>query len=214
MLLTFWGHSCVTIDHEGRRLAVDPGVFSDVASALDGAEAVLVTHDHQDHVQPEALAAHLAAHPEVVVHATQPVLDALVAQGVDPTRVHVVVPGDRIEVAGVGVEVGGGSHAVIHPDVPVAVNVTYLIGGAVWHPGDSFDLPPAGTRVLLVPVGAPWLRVADAIDYVRAAQPELAVPIHSGMYTPAGGAIPISLVERLGRATLRRLDVGEPLALD
>lgn len=214
MLLTFWGHACVSLDHEGRRLVVDPGVFSDVAGALEGAEAVLVTHEHADHVQVQALAAHLAAHTGAVAHVTGAVAEALTAQGADTGRVHVLTPGDRRTVAGVEVEVGGGAHAVIHPDIPVAVNVTLLLGGAVWHPGDSLDLPPGGVRVLLVPVGGPWLRLADAIDYVRAARPELVVPIHGGMFTPDGLTIPLGLLGRLGGAPLRPLAVGESLALD
>lgn len=214
MLLTFWGHSCVTIDHEGRRLAVDPGVFSDVAAALEGAEAVLVTHEHPDHVLVDAVAAHLAAHPEAVAHVTGAVAVALAAQGADAARVHVLSPGEHLTAAGVEVEVGGGAHAVIHPDIPVAVNVTLLLGGAVWHPGDSLDVPPAGVRVLLTPVGGPWLRLADAIDYVRAAKPELVVPIHGGMFTPDGLTTPLGLVGRLGGAPLRPMAVGESLELD
>ena len=31
-------------------LVVDPGVFSEAAAALDGADAVLITHEHADHV--------------------------------------------------------------------------------------------------------------------------------------------------------------------
>ena len=124
-----------------------------------------------------------------------------------------MAPGDRLDVAGTDVQVGGGEHAVIHPDVPRPENVGYLIG-RIWHPGDSVDLPPDRADVLLVPAAGPWLRLADAIDLVRAVRPTLAVPIHDAILSGAGRALVDRLLSGLGGAgDERRLASGESLEL-
>jgi L-ascorbate metabolism protein UlaG (beta-lactamase superfamily) len=213
MKLSQWGHACVRVERADRIVVIDPGTYSDVAGALDGADHVLVTHEHADHLDAGAVTAALAANPQLVVHGPQPALEVLRAAGVREDRLHAVAPGDRLDLSGVTVQVAGGIHAVVHPDIPRVANVGYLIG-PVWHPGDSFDLPPEPARVLMVPVGGPWMRVADAIDFVRAVRPELALPIHDGMYAPQARALPDTLVSRLGRAgEYRRLEAGETLTV-
>ena len=37
--------------------------------------------------------------------------------------------------------------------------------------------------MLAVPIDGPWLKLAEAIDYVNAVAPRLAVPIHEGELT-------------------------------
>src|SRR4051794_34499497 len=54
------GHACVVLGDGDRRLVIDPGVFTD-AGALDGADAVLITHEHADHFAPDRLRAALDA---------------------------------------------------------------------------------------------------------------------------------------------------------
>jgi L-ascorbate metabolism protein UlaG (beta-lactamase superfamily) len=213
MKLSQWGHACVRVEHRDVTVVIDPGTYSDVAGALAGADHVLITHEHADHVDPAAVTTTLEASPHLQVHGPQPALEALSAAGAHPDRLHAVAPGDRLDLSGVTVRVAGGIHAVVHRDIPRVANVGYLIEG-IWHPGDSFDLPPEPARVLMVPIGGPWLRVADAIDFVRAARPELALPIHDAMYAPAARALPDSLVSRLGRAgEYRRLEPGESLTV-
>ena len=55
MRLTKLGHSCVRLDKDGAILVIDPGGWSDPAAALDGAAAVLVTHEHRDHLDADAI---------------------------------------------------------------------------------------------------------------------------------------------------------------
>ncbi len=214
MRLTVWGHACISIDHADGRLVVDPGSMSRVDEALAGASEVLVTHEHADHVVPERLAAAMAAAPELAVHGPGSVIDLLTAQAADPERLHEVAPGDRLALLGLDVQVGGGTHAEIHPDVPRPANVGYLIG-PVWHPGDSLDQSPGGrARVVLVPAAGPWLKLAEAIDYLRAGSPDLAVPIHDATLTGAGRELADRLLSGLGRAgDYRRLAPGESLGL-
>ena len=56
MRITKFGHACVRLEHEGTVVVIDPGVFTD-PEAMDGATAVLITHEHPDHFHPDNLAA-------------------------------------------------------------------------------------------------------------------------------------------------------------
>ena len=190
MQLRKLGHACIRLEQDGATLVIDPGSFS-APDALDGAQAVLITHEHPDHVVPERLRAAVERRPEVRVWTNQAVADLLAGAGV---RAEVVADGDRFRVADTfDVLVRGEWHAVIHPDLPRARNVAYLIDGLVYHPGDA--LTPAGQPVdtLLLPVSAPWLKLAEAIDFARAARPRLCVPIHDAILSDVG----IGLVDRL-----------------
>ncbi|WP_069386500.1 MBL fold metallo-hydrolase [Cellulosimicrobium cellulans] len=198
MRITFHGHACVTVRRAGAAVLVDPGTFSDTHDALRGATAVLLTHEHADHVDVPALAAALGERPDLQVWAPRDAAAAVLrALPDDARRVHVVAPGDRLDLAGIDVLVGGGQHAVVHPDIPRIANVTYLLRGddaTVHHPGDSFDPPtdvPAGARidVLLAPVSAPWLKLAETIDAVRAIDPRVVVPVHDALLSAAGHTV-------------------------
>ncbi len=198
--LTRWGHSCVRIEADGRALTVDPGAFSQVGPALDGVAAVLVTHEHPDHVDLDAVVGAAAAGADVV--APEPVVAQLAGRGAAAERLRVGTPGERLTVAGFTVDVLGGEHAVIHPDAPVVANLAYLVDGVVLHPGDSWTLPPADVRVdvLLVPLGAPWLRVGDVVDHVRAVRPQRLVAVHDAGLSDLGVNLAVDLVGRLGGA--------------
>ncbi|MGH3788984.1 MAG: MBL fold metallo-hydrolase [Pseudonocardiaceae bacterium] len=181
MQITHLGQSCVLIETGTARLLLDPGVYSTGFDELTGLDAILVTHQHPDHLDLARLPALLAANPTVqllVDHGSAPQLT-----GVGVAH-HVVAPGQRLELAGTAVDVIGGDHGVIHPDIPVVPNNGYLIdgdAGTVLHPGDSFVPPGRNVDLLLLPTAAPWLKVSEAVDYLRAVAPPLAVPIHQAI---------------------------------
>lgn len=213
--LTCWGHAGLRLEREGTRLVIDPGPFTDPA-ILDGAAAVLVTHEHPDHVTPERLATVVAGDDGPAVWAPAPVVAALVAAGAPAERVHAVAAGHELEAAGFAVRTVGGAHAVIHPDIPVLENVGYLVEGSVLHPGDAFPGLPDGVRpqVLALPVSAPWLRLSDAVDYVRQVSPGLVVPIHDALLSDVGKRVFDRITTGLvGTVGYRRLAPGEPLTV-
>lgn len=213
MRLSQWGHACVRLADHDTTVVIDPGGWSDVTGALDGADHLLVTHEHADHLAVGPVSEELHRHPDLQVYGPAAALALLAAAGSPAERLHAVVPGDTLDLDGVPVVVGGGLHAEIHPDVPRIDNVGYLVG-AVWHPGDSFDEPPGPARVLLVPIAAPWLRIAGAIDLVRAVAPELALPIHDAIYSEQGRALADRLLSQLGGAgEYRRTHPGEVLSV-
>jgi L-ascorbate metabolism protein UlaG (beta-lactamase superfamily) len=225
MQLTFHGHACVSVSlsDAGGTLVIDPGTFSDTASALTGAAAVLITHDHFDHVDVPTVVAFLTSNPDVQVWASGPAASALREGGAPADRVHEALPGQVLDAAGARVTVGGGDHAVIHPEIPRAKNVTYLVeddGASVFHPGDSFEppaaLPEGGLGVLLVPVAAPWLKMREAIDFARSVPAGTVVPIHDVFLSEPGHTLTgrwLDTARLGGDYTYSRLRVGESLTV-
>ena len=182
MELTKHGHACVVLSEGDRRLVLDPGVFTD-PEVLRGAAAVLVTHEHADHFAPGPLRAALDADPALEVWTNGSVAGQLEGLG---SRVHVVGDGDAVTVAGFDVTVHGELHAVIHPDVPRIANVGFLVDGEVFHPGDAFTVPEAPVTTLLLPIYAPWLKLSEVIDYVRAVDADQAFAVHDAPLNDIG----------------------------
>jgi L-ascorbate metabolism protein UlaG (beta-lactamase superfamily) len=182
MELTKHGHACVVLGDGDRRLVIDPGAFTDPA-AFTGAGAVLITHEHFDHFEPERLRAAMEAAPGLQVWTNRSVAAALEGAG---ERVHVVGAGDVFEAAGFDVHVHGELHAEIHPDIPRVANVGFLVGGQVFHPGDALTVPEEPVATLLLPVHAPWSKLAEVIDYVRAVDADQAYAVHDGMLNDGG----------------------------
>jgi L-ascorbate metabolism protein UlaG (beta-lactamase superfamily) len=183
MRLTKFGHACVRIEQGGVVVVLDPGMFTD-PEALDGATAVLVTHEHPDHWTPE----HLRATDAPVF-----TIEAVAAQIRDRApdvadRVTVLTPGGVADT-GLHTTVVGEKHAVIHPELPHFDNSGYLLdvdGTLVFHPGDALTAPGRAIDVLLLPVSAPWLKASECIDYAREVGAPRSLAIHDAVYSEAG----------------------------
>ncbi|UVS82619.1 metal-dependent hydrolase [Actinokineospora sp. UTMC 2448] len=174
--ITHFGHSCVLLETGTARLLLDPGVWSHGFEDLRDLDAVLITHRHGDHLDPDRLGPLLAANPDAEL-----ITDPGSADEVARFDLHATVmrPGDAREVAGTALHAVGGVHAEIHPEVEVPPNVGYLVDhGAFYHPGDSLHVPEQAVDVLGLPTGAPWLKVSEAVEFFRAVAPRVAVPIH------------------------------------
>ncbi len=183
MRITKLGHSCVRLEHDGKVVVVDPGMFTE-AGATDGADAVVITHEHPDHYLPDHLR---------VTSAPVFTIDAVAAKIRDDApdiaeRTTVVSPGESFD-PGIPAVAVGELHAVIHPELPRFYNSGYVftLGDVtVYHPGDALTLPGQPVDVLLVPVCAPWMRAAEGIDFARAVGAPRNVAIHDRVYSEAG----------------------------
>lgn len=194
MRLTKLGHACVRLEKDGAALVIDPGVWSQAAETLRGASAVLVTHEHPDHVEAGALRAALGSDAGLELWTNESVASQFAEFG---ERVHTVAHGDTFTAAGFDVHVYGRDHAVIHPDIPVIANTGFAVDGEVFHPGDALTVPEDRVPTLLLPASAPWLKASEMIDYAREVAPRRAYAIHDGILNANG----VGLVENLLRLT-------------
>jgi len=201
MKITKYGHSCLRVVDGSANILIDPGTFSAGFEELTDLTAVLVTHQHPDHLDRDRLSVVLAGNPGVSVYADEATAGQLAAAGVEATAVH---SGDQLDV-GTPVQVVGRDHAILHVDIPVIPNVGYLIGGRLLHPGDSLAVPEQDVEILAVPASAPWMAVKEAVEFFRAVNPAVAFPIHEKVM--ANPAMAYALLARLGPPNARWIDL-------
>ncbi|KKW62870.1 MBL fold metallo-hydrolase [Mycolicibacterium elephantis] len=193
MELTHFGHSCLlakfTKDSgSDTTVLFDPGVFSHGFEGITGLSAILITHQHPDHADTQRLPALLDANPQAALYADP----QTAAQLGEPWQaVHV---GDELQIGHLTVRGAGGRHAVIHPEIPVIDNISYLVGDGthaarLMHPGDALFTPGEPVDVLATPAAAPWMKISEAVDYLRAVAPTHAVPIHQAIIDPSARGI-------------------------
>jgi L-ascorbate metabolism protein UlaG (beta-lactamase superfamily) len=183
-----------------------------VIELLAGTNTVLITHEHFDHCNEEAITAALDARPELRVFAPSAVTSRWPGR---ESQVTAVTPGDTFEAGGFEIAVFGGTHALLHADIPRIVNVGYLIDGAVYHPGDSYESPPAEVHTLLMPTSGPWARIAEAVDFVRAVRPQALVQIHDMLLSEIGQQVTANFLSPQGltEVALTIVPVGETMTL-
>ncbi|MFJ3175644.1 MBL fold metallo-hydrolase [Streptomyces roseus] len=210
MKLTKRLHSCVQLEKDGRVLVIDPGAFSEPDAGL-GADALLVTHEHPDHFDEGRLRAALDANPAAALWTLRSVAERLAPAY--PGRVHTVGHGDAFSAAGFEVQVHGELHAVIHPDIPRVTNVGYLVEGSLFHPGDALTVPEVPVDTLMLPVHAPWNKVAEVIDYLREVKPRRAIDIHDAYLSDIARPVYDGALAALGGTDHGRLAAGEAAQL-
>ncbi len=210
MRITKFGHCCLLIEDGGARILADPGVFSAGWESLRDLSTVLITHLHPDHLDLDRLPAVLAANPLATVYADPGSVKVLADNGIGATAVNA---GDILDAANTTVEVFGDTHAVIHHDLPSLDNRGYLISGRLYLPGDSVSVPAVSVEILGLPVSAPWMALKESVEFVRAVDPTIIIPIHEKVLSNT--AMVYSLLEKLKPADTQwcNIDDGKPVLL-
>jgi L-ascorbate metabolism protein UlaG (beta-lactamase superfamily) len=187
--ITFIGHGSLRFDFGGKVIYVDPyGKVGDYA-AMPPADLVVITHEHQDHLDPEALAKVAGADTPLVVN------------------------GASLEKTGRGVALGNGQSATV-AGIPIEAVPAYNIvhkrpSGEPFHPqgrgngyvltfgdkrvyvaGDTEDIPEMAQLknidIAFLPMNLPYTMTPEMA--ARAAglfHPKVLYPYHYGDTDPA-----------------------------
>jgi L-ascorbate metabolism protein UlaG (beta-lactamase superfamily) len=165
--ITRYTHSCVRVERDGRALVIDPGIWSEPLALLD-ADAVLVTHEHADHVDELRLAG-----------LGVPVF-APVGAKIDDVPFTEVRAGETFSAAGFQVTAVGGSHATVTADQSPCPNLGFIVDDEIYHPGDALHVPESSVGTVFVPMQASWLKTSEAMAFLQAVDHEHAYGIHDG----------------------------------
>ncbi|HET7305235.1 MAG TPA: MBL fold metallo-hydrolase [Segeticoccus sp.] len=217
MHVTHLGHACLLIESGGARVLLDPGSFSGFAG-VTGIDAVFVTHQHPDHVDPERFPALLDANPQARCYVEPSVLETTLQDSDAAGRCRPMTSGQLVQVGeGLSVEPVGDRHAVINEALPRIGNLGVVLRAqderTLFHPGDAYDAQPGDVDILGLPLNAPWCAAKETVAFVQRIDPRVVVPIHDGLLNDTGRAMYIGQVQRFGPEGLevRDLSDGEPV---
>lgn len=181
MQLTKFGHSCVLIDDGQTKILFDPGNWSESIPPDLKLDVLVVTHIHQDHLGLDKNLNVFQQAPKIFTNqevANELAKNNLIAEA--------VTEGQTLEIGSTSLQVFGSEHAIIHPDFPKFQNNGYLINDKIFHPGDSFTVPPVSIETLLLPLSSPWAKISETLDHLFTIKPKNCFPIHDELLSEKG----------------------------
>lgn len=185
MKVTKQEHACLIVESAGKNLIIDPGSWTTLLVGMSDVAAVVITHEHADHWTSEQLEHIVERNPEARIFGPAGVVAAATDFPVEEVKA-----GDTIHVEPFTLRFFGGKHEVIHSSIPVVDNVGVLVNDELYYAGDSYAVPE-GVEVgtLAAPAGAPWLRIADVMDFVAAVAPKRSFATHEMVLSTAGKSL-------------------------
>ena len=174
MKVTKLEHATLVLEQGGKTLILDPGFYSRPMDGYRNVVAIVITHNHDDHVHEDQIDRILKDNPNALILGTQEVAARLA-----PRKATAVHHGDWFEIGPFTVEFFGSMHIEIHRSIPLIQNCGVMINDTLFYPGDNYVTPDRKVKYLACPASAPWLKIGDVMDYVDAVRPENCFPTHN-----------------------------------
>lgn len=211
MKLTKFEHACFTVEKDGAHLVVDPGNLTTDFTVPENVVAVIITHNHPDHLDKEQLDELFEDNPSAVLIAPLEITREFPHYDTRPSS-----HGDSFSLGGFDIDVYGKTHATIYPGLETPHTIGVLIEDRLFYPGDALTVPDKSVDCLALPIGAPWLKASEAIDYMIAIGARLTFPTHDATLSTEGKMIYDRVIQRYAESastTYKRLN-GEALEIE
>ncbi len=183
MRISKYIHSCLLIEKGADKILFDPGRFSFIEGLVkpeqfEHLSAIVITHQHPDHIDDEALAKILGNNASAVVLANTEIRTRLAQKEI---VTEVFETGSR-QLGSFTLAAFDAPHAPLLNATPPQ-NTAYLVDNSFLHPGDSFSdslNAVKNTIVLALPVMAPWNTELEVAAFAGRIRPRQVIPIHDG----------------------------------
>lgn len=205
MIITKYGHCALLIEENGVRVLTDPGSYSLRQVEIRNLNAIIITHEHGDHLHLDSLKTLIKENPAVRIITNSAVGAILTKQNVSFESME---DGARGDIAGLALQALGNEHAEIYRDFGLVQNTSFFFGERFFYPGDAFYFPKTRPEILALPIAGPWMRAKEAINYALAVAPKAAFPVHDGILKGPGGAH-LAAAEYLPRGGINFRPMGE-----
>jgi len=177
MKITKLGHCCLVIEIRGKRFLTDPGNYTTEQDSVTNIDAVIISHEHTDHLHVQSLKTILVNNPSAQVISNESVGKILDRESIPYTK---VAHGESITIGDVTITGHGLKHAPIYVEYEQVENTGYMFDDKLFYPGDAFYNPEVPVDILAFPVTAPWCKISEAMEYVLSVKPRVAFPVHDG----------------------------------
>lgn len=187
--ITFIGHGTLMLEFGGKTIHIDPWTQQADYTKLPKADVILVTHDHRDHLDTQAIEAVRTEHTELVLAqtCTKNVTGGLVMKN-----------GDVKTVAGMKIEAVPAYNLVnkrengqpFHPKGSGNGYVLTLGGKRVYVAGDTENTPEMKSlkdiAAAFLPMNLPYTMTPEMVaDAAKAFRPQVLYPYHMGDTDPS-----------------------------
>lgn len=185
MRLTKFQHACFTVEKDTSTVIIDPGIFSHDFIMPHRVAAIIITHEHTDHLDEALITRILTAHPHATLIAHESISGRFTQHQTVAAKV-----GETYTFGPFALRFFGGTHAAIADSVPVPPNLGVLINDSLYYPGDSFTIPEeVAVTTLALPAAAPWMKISEAMAFLQHIKPQFAFPTHDGILSTDGKSI-------------------------
>jgi L-ascorbate metabolism protein UlaG (beta-lactamase superfamily) len=183
MKVTRYAQSTITLESNGHRLVIDPGIYNfepDRVTREHFAEAqtLIVTHKHADHFDPDAVRV-IGSSGAAKIFTTSDVHHELLAQSINSAVLRV---GDRVQSGPFSLEAIRADH-IVRDEVLEIFGLRIECGGkTVYHASDTTYFEPTvfDPDIAFLPINnrGVAMNFDDAKRFAVESRVKLAVPVH------------------------------------
>jgi len=184
MKITKLGHSCFLVEDNNVKVLFDPGDYVIIENSIRNLQAIIITHSHSDHFDLGNIRTLVKDNPECKIITNTQVSDLLKNENY---KIDVVENEKSTDLRGMEIEAIGNEHMAIYSGVVTPQCTGYYINKKLFNTADNFNKLDRDVEILIAPFTAPWFKLSEYLDYVKAIKPKKVLAAHDGNMKDATG---------------------------